>query len=95
MATAYFANKKIAESDNVQFVEGAVWFPQDRVQWEFLPRVSEYKAHCSWKGDGEYFDVVVDGNVAPAGALRYPDIYYTGRALDGWITFRQGIEVRI
>jgi len=95
MATAYFANKKVAESDNVQFIEGAVWFPRDSVQWEFLPRVSEKQKFCSWKGDGEFFDVVVEGNVAPAGALRYPDIYYTGRALDGWITFRQGIEVRI
>lgn len=96
MATAYFFNEKIAESEDVQIVEGAVWFPQDSVRWEFLPRVRpEMATFCGWKGDAETIDVEVGGHVAPGAAVRYPDIFYTARSLDGWIMFRHGIEVRL
>jgi len=96
MATAYFFNEKLAESDDVKFVEGAVWFPGNSVRWEFLPRVRpDLATFCGWKGHAEMFDVEVGGHVAPGGAVRYPDIFYTARDLEGHVAFRHGVEVRI
>lgn len=48
------------------------YIPQEDVKQEYLES-SDRQTHCSWKGDAEYFHVVVNGKNAPNAAWRYSD----------------------
>ena len=49
----------------------AYYFPPDDVDGELL-RPAAGSTFCEWKGVACYFDVVVDGAVAPSAAWSYP-----------------------
>ena len=51
-----------AEDDEVELVEGNVYFPPDKVDKTFL-RDSATHTVCGWKGTASYYDIVVNGDV--------------------------------
>ena len=60
MAKAIWNGKVIAESDQVETVEGNLYFPDASVNREYL-RPSTTTSTCPWKGQARYYTLVVDG----------------------------------
>lgn len=92
MATAMWNGAVIAESDDVEVVEGNVYFPPTAVRAEVL-RPSETRTVCSWKGDCSYFDVVVNGKVNSDAAWVYEDPKGAAAHIRGRIAFWRGVQV--
>ena len=93
MAKATWNGAVIAESDDVQIVEGNVYFPSSAVRSEFV-RPTKTHSVCSWKGDCSYFDVVVDGKVNPDAAWEYKDPKTAADNIRGHVAFWRGVEVK-
>ncbi len=68
----------IAESDDAVVVrevgysiyEPVLYFPREDITMDLL-RVTDRTTYCPLKGDTEYFDVAVDGEVVPDAAWSY------------------------
>lgn len=92
MAKAVWKGETIAESDDFEVVEGNVYFPPDTVRAEFL-RPSEHHTHCGWKGDANYYHLVVNDEMNENAAWYYPEPYAKAANIKGYIAFWKGVEV--
>lgn len=72
MAKAVFNGVTIAESDDIETVEGNAYFPPSALKREFFTDNARTSV-CGWKGTAKYYDVVVDGKTASAAAWYYPE----------------------
>lgn len=83
----------IAESTDVEVVDGYTYFPGDAVDSKYL-EPSEHHSVCGWKGTASYYDVVVDGEVNAAAAWHYPDPSEKAAPLvGGRIGFWRGVQI--
>ena len=71
MATATFNGTVIAQSDDIEIVEGNAYFPIASLDRSFVED-SDHSTVCPWKGTAAYWDVVVDGERASNAAWYYP-----------------------
>ena len=92
MAKATWNGTVIAESNDIEVVEGNAYFPAGAVKPENL-RPSETHTVCGWKGDCSYFDVVVDGKVNSDAAWVYKDPKAAAANIRGRIAFWRGVQV--
>lgn len=81
-----------ASDDEVQIVEGNVYFPPGAVRSEHL-RPSETHTVCGWKGTASYYDVEVDGTRNSDAAWYYPETLPEAQHVRGMIAFWHGVEV--
>jgi uncharacterized protein (DUF427 family) len=82
----------IAESDDIETVEGNAYFPESAVRKDLLRDSSKHTV-CSWKGDCSYYDVVVDGEVNNDAAWFYPNPKDAAKQIKGRIAFWRGVRV--
>ncbi|MGD8966018.1 MAG: DUF427 domain-containing protein [Anaerolineae bacterium] len=82
----------LAESDETTVVEGNHYFPPDSVNDEYL-RDSDYHTTCFWKGEADYYDVVVDGEVNANAAWYYPQPKEAAKHISGYVAFWRGVAV--
>ena len=63
----------IAEADKADliYIERNWYFPPASVKQEFLQK-SDTPYSCPWKGDCQYFDIVIDGQADKDAAFSYP-----------------------
>jgi uncharacterized protein (DUF427 family) len=92
MARATWNGAVLAESDEVEIVEGNVYFPPEAVRPEYL-KPSDTHTVCSWKGTASYYTVVVDGLENPDAAWYYPEPLDAARHVEGRIAFWKGVTV--
>jgi uncharacterized protein (DUF427 family) len=90
---AIVAGTVIAEANEQDLVaiEGNWYFPPSAVAEASL-EASATPYTCPWKGDAQYYDVVVDGKVLPDGAWCYPEPYSSalervGKDFAGYLAF--------
>lgn len=95
MPTATWRGAVIAQSDlhDVEIVEGNIYFPRKDVRADLL-RPSEKTTTCSWKGECNYFDVVVDGEVNKDAAWVYENPLPKAQHVKGRVAFWRGVEVK-
>lgn len=62
----------LAESDDTVVVEGNHYFPPESLNEEYLEE-SDHRTTCPWKGEAQYYDIVVNGNREENAAWYYPD----------------------
>ena len=93
MKQAIWNNTVLAESDQTVVVEGNHYFPDTSVDRNYL-RASNTTSFCGWKGDCNYYNVVVDGEENPDAAWFYGDPYPKASQIRGHIAFWKGVEVR-
>lgn len=84
-------NTAIAESDNTVEIEGNPYFPPEDVQADKLQE-SDTPYTCPWKGDTQYFDVVIGGETYEDAAWSYPEpkesaVDKVGDDFGGYIAF--------
>jgi uncharacterized protein (DUF427 family) len=92
VANAKWNGKVIAESDQVEIVEGNVYFPAKALNTMYF-KPSSYTSVCSWKGVASYYDVVVDGKINNNAAWYYADPKAEAKNISGFIAFWKGVEV--
>ena len=72
MARAFFNGTVVAESDDIQMVEGNVYFPPGSLKQDcFDP--TDRTTICSWKGTANYYSVEAGGERAENAAWTYHD----------------------
>ena len=81
-----------ADDDEVELVEGNVYFPPDKVDKSYL-RDSATHTVCPWKGTASYYDVVVDGQVNKDAAWYYPEPSEAAKEIKGRVAFWKGVQV--
>lgn len=92
MARATWNGQVLAESDEVELVEGNVYFPPSTVKTEFL-KPSDTHTVCWWKGTASYYSVVVDGQENPDAAWYYPEASEKASKIEGYVAFWKGVSV--
>ena len=81
-----------APEDQVELVEGNVYFPLSAVKQEYL-QPSETHTVCGWKGTASYYDVVVDGKTNRDAAWYYPEPKPEAQQVLGRVAFWRGVQV--
>ena len=89
---AIWNNEVIAESDEIETVEGNAYFPRSSVKREFF-KPSDKHTVCSWKGTASYYDVVVNGEVNKDAAWFYPDPKEAAANIKDHVAFWRGVKV--
>ena len=92
MAKAIWNNEVIAESDVFEVVEGNIYFPPQSVKPEYL-KPSSSSTHCPWKGDAQYYNVDVDGEINADAAWYYPEPYEKAAHIQNHVAFWKGVVV--
>lgn len=94
MARAVWNGAVLAEAsdDEVEIVEGNVYFPREAVRSEYL-QPSDTHTICPWKGTASYHNVAVDGELNRDAAWYYPDPKVAAQNISGRIAFWKGVCV--
>jgi uncharacterized protein (DUF427 family) len=81
-----------AEDDEVEIVEGNVYFPPEKVDHTYL-RDSATHTVCPWKGTASYYDIVVNGDLNKDAAWYYPMTKPEAEHIAGYVAFWKGVTV--
>ena len=92
MPKAIWNGTVIAESDEMQVVDGYPYFPPATVDRAYL-RSSDHHTSCAWKGTASYHDLVVGDAVNPGAAWYYPRPKDAADHIAGWIGFWKGVRI--
>jgi len=82
----------LAESNDTVVLEGNHYFPAESVNRTYLLS-SNHRTSCSLKGQAQYHDVFVDGNVNPTAAWYYAEPKEGYEAIRGHIAFYKGVQI--
>lgn len=86
MIRASIRDTTLAESDATEQVEGNHYFPRDSVAMTHL-RESDTPYTCPWKGDAQYYHLVIDGDTVEDVAWSYPDPKEAAAHIAGHLAF--------
>ncbi|CAN5770222.1 DUF427 domain-containing protein [soil metagenome] len=92
MPRATWKGATLAESDQVERVEGNVYFPASALNREHL-EPSDTRTICPWKGDASYYHVVVGGERNADAAWYYPEPKDAAREIRDHVAFWRGVTV--
>jgi len=92
MAQATWNGAVLASSDNVEIVEGNVYFPSDALDRRYL-RPSPTTTVCGWKGTAQYYTLVVDGKENKDAAWYYASPKDAAKNIAGRVAFWKGVTV--
>ena len=92
MPRAIWNGVVIAESDNVQEVEGNLYFPPGSVNKDYL-KESDTTTVCPWKGTASYYHVDVNGETKKDVAWYYPDPKQAALHIKDHLAFWRGVQV--
>lgn len=95
MKTALVAATPIAQTDNIELVEGNVYFDPNGLSMDYF-KPSETRTTCPWKGVAHYYHVQVGDTVIQDGAWYYPDPKEKAAHIKNFVAFytSKGIEVQ-
>ncbi len=89
----------VAEADKEELIriEGNWYFPSDSLKREYF-QDSNHHTVCHWKGEANYYDVVVGDKKNDFGAWYYPNpmegsIERVGSDFTDYVAFWNGIEI--
>ena len=83
----------IAHSDDTVVVEGNHYFPIGFHVDEKYLQASDTHTHCPWKGQADYFSLVVDGETNADAAWTYPAPKAAAQNIAGRVAFWKGVQV--
>jgi uncharacterized protein (DUF427 family) len=92
MTKAVWNGNVLAESDDVETVDGSVYFPESAVHREYL-KFSSTTSLSPWKGIARYYTVTAGGQENPDAAWYYPNPKAPARQTKGRIAFWRGVEI--
>ena len=86
MAKATWKGTLLAESEETQRVDGALYFPVRSANQEYFEE-SGADSVCSWKGFATYFNIRVDKDVLRNAAWIYREPLSVARHIKGYVAF--------
>jgi len=86
-------DKILAQSDKTVSLEGNYYFPPDAVSMEYLKK-TDHQYTCPWKGECDYYDVVVGECVEKDAAWMYPEPSEAAQSIKGFFAFKPGIKIQ-
>ncbi len=89
---AVWNDSVIAESEETIMVEGNHYFPPDAIRREYFQDNPTHTT-CPWKGQANYYDIVVNGDANPAAAWYYPETLEAANNIRNYVAFWKGVEV--
>lgn len=96
---AVWQNVTVAEAENDELIriEGNWYFPPSSLNREYFNE-SDHRTMCFWKGEAQYYDVVIGDKINEFGAWYYPDpkdgsIERVKKDFTDYVAFWNGIEV--
>lgn len=94
---AIWENKIVAESDETVVIEGNHYFKPDSIKREYFED-SDHTSICPWKGDAQYYDIVVDGKRNENAAWYYSvpkegSVERVGHDFANYVAFWNGVEI--
>jgi len=96
---ASWNDQVIAEADKDQliYIEGNWYFPPSSIHKDFF-HISDHRTICPWKGDANYYDIVVGDKTNDAAAWYYPvplagAITRVRKDFTGYVAFWRGVTV--
>ena len=92
MATATFNGTVIAESDDIEVVEGNAYFPISSLDKAYVVE-SDRHTTCPWKGVASYWTIEVGGERAENVAWYYPEAKDGAEAVAGRVAFYPAVTV--
>ena len=82
----------LAESDDTVIVDNNHYFPSSSITREyFVP--SDKKTRCFWKGEANYYSIVVSGEENKDAAWYYPSPKKAAQNIKDRIAFWRGVEI--
>jgi uncharacterized protein (DUF427 family) len=92
MAKATWNGATIAESDDLEVVEGNLYFPRAALDERYFTE-SETTSVCGWKGTANYLNVVVNGAVNRDAGWYYAEPKPAASGIRGRVAFWKGVVV--
>lgn len=92
MARASYNGHTLAESDDVEIVEGNVYFPPGSVDRKVFTE-SALETRCPWKGVASYLNVVVDGKELNDVAWYYPEPNSAASNIKDYVAFYPQVTI--
>jgi uncharacterized protein (DUF427 family) len=81
-----------ASDEEVELVEGNVYFPPHTLKREYLT-ASNSHTRCYWKGKASYYDIGVNGDTNTDAAWYYPKPSRLAKRLKDHVAFWRGVRV--
>ena len=89
---AIWKNKIIAQSTDTVLVEGNHYFPESSLNKAYTA-FSNHRTTCAWKGQAQYYSLMVDGELNPDAVWFYADPKPEAEMVRGRVAFWKGVEV--
>jgi uncharacterized protein (DUF427 family) len=82
----------IAQSDDIELVEGNHYFPESSLKREFTT-FSNHKSTCAWKGQASYLSLLVNGEMNTDAVWFYANPKPEAEMVRGRVAFWKGVSV--
>lgn len=89
---ALWNGRIIAESDETLVVESNHYFPKSSILPQYFQK-SDTTTHCPWKGDAQYFSLVVEGEKNADAAWYYAAPKQAAIEIEDMVAFWHGVEI--
>lgn len=90
---AIWNDKVVAESDRTIEIEGNQYFPPESIKKEYFEK-TDHNTVCPWKGEASYYTLKVDGKENKNAVWSYHEPKEEARALEDYLAFWNGVEVK-
>ena len=90
---AIWNGEVVVESDDTVVVEGNHYFPRASLNDSFV-RQSSTTSHCPWKGEANYYSLVVGEATNEDAVWYYPAPKDAAREISGRVAFWKGVDVK-
>lgn len=81
-----------APRDQIQEVEGNIYFPADTINRDYFQESSTHTI-CPWKGTASYYTLKVDGQENQDAAWYYPEPKDAAKHITNHVAFWRGVQV--
>lgn len=82
----------LAESDQTVMVEGNHYFPISSINKAYFQEIDR-TSFCGWKGEANYFSIVVDGKENTGAAWYYIEPKSAASEIKDHVAFWNGVQV--
>ena len=93
MPRAIWNGAVLAESPHTEVLEGNHYFPPEAVNKNYL-LPSNTTTMCSWKGQANYYSLIVGGDLNPDAVWYYADPKPGAEQIKGRVAFQQSVAVQ-
>jgi uncharacterized protein (DUF427 family) len=84
-------NIVLAESEDTIVIEGNHYFPPDSINQQYFKK-SDTHTNCPWKGEANYYHIVLGEEAENDAAWYYPAPREAARQIKNYVAFYKGVE---